>query len=56
MVQFNLRNIPEVIVVNKLNYKDAPAAVLEEYPVRDELNLVWIVSVGQLGMGTSSPI
>ena len=45
-----------MILVNKLNYKDAPVAVLEEYPVRDDLSLIWVVSVGQLGTGKSVEI
>ena len=48
------KNIPEVIVLNKLNYKDAPPAVPEEYPVLDELTVIWMVSLGQLGKGSSA--
>lgn len=43
----NIRNIPEAIVNNKAaGIKNSPEVLPEKYPVREELNIIWIVSFG----------
>jgi hypothetical protein len=54
---FNLRNLPEFIVNNKpANLKNVPDILPERYDVRDELSVVWVVSFGEIGRGSPSPM
>lgn len=36
------------------NIKNAPDILPEQYPVSDELNVIWIISFGELGKGNPS--
>jgi len=38
------------------NIKNAPDILPEKYPISDELNVIWIVSFGELGKGNTSNI
>lgn len=57
LMQYNIRNLPEFIMNNRpQNIKNAPDILPEKYPISDELNVIWIVSFGELGKGNTSNI
>jgi hypothetical protein len=57
LMYYNIRNLPEYIINNKQqNIKNSPDILPEQYPVSDELNVIWIVSFGELGKGNNVSI
>jgi hypothetical protein len=54
LMHYNIRNLPEYIINNKpQNIKNSPDILPEQYPVTDELSVIWIVSFGELGKGNN---